>query len=75
MIIPKIWHVTNFYFSFILGYFLSFYAQKIRIKRNEIIHLEISSFYKCVPKIMITQYMVPDIWCATDVQADRKSDI
>ena len=31
--IPEIWHVTNFYFSFILGYFLPFYAQEIKIKK------------------------------------------
>ena len=28
--------------------------------------LEISSFYTCVPTIMIRWCMVPEIWCATD---------
>ena len=30
-------------------------------------HLEISSFYTSVPKIMIICYTVPEIWCVTDV--------
>ena len=30
-------------------------------------HLEISSFYNSVPKIMIICYTVPEIWCVTDV--------
>ena len=29
--------------------------------------LEISSFYRCVPKIMITGFIVPEIWHVTDV--------
>ena len=37
-------------------------------------HLPISSFYKCVPKVMIRCYAVPGIWCATDGQTDGKSD-
>ena len=30
-------------------------------------HLEISSFYTIVPKIMMTGYTVPEIWRTTDV--------
>ena len=41
--------------------------------------LEISSFYICVPKIMIRWCTVPEIWCAMDGQmdgwTDGKSDI
>ena len=41
--------------------------------------LEISSFYTCVPKIMIWWCAVPEIWCMTDIRTDgwtdRKSDI
>ena len=41
--------------------------------------MEISSFYMCVPKIMIRLCMVPEIWCVADGrrdgQTDRKSDI
>ena len=32
------------------------------------------SFYKCVPKIMIRWCMVPEIWCATGGQTDRRTD-
>ena len=32
-------------------------------------HHEISSFYTIVPKIMITGYTVPEIWCVMDVTA------
>ena len=32
-------------------------------------HLEISSFYTTVPKIMIICYTVPEIWCVMDVIA------
>ena len=30
-------------------------------------HLEISSFYRSIPKIMITGSTVPEIWCVPDV--------
>ena len=30
-------------------------------------HLEMSSFYKCVPKIMIIWCMLPEIWSETDM--------
>ena len=33
--------------------------------------LEISSFYTCVPNIMIRWSLVPEIWCTTDRQKDR----
>ena len=37
-------------------------------------HLEISSsFYNCLPKIMI-RCKVPEIWCVTDGQMDRRMD-
>ena len=32
-------------------------------------HMEISSFYTGVPKIMMMAYTVPDIWQVTDVIA------
>ena len=61
--------------------FLSFWAifcpftllttQKIKTKKKKWKkHLEISSFYLCVPKIMIRWYIVPEIWCAMDGQTD-----
>ena len=40
---------------------------KIKILRNCKKHLEISSFYNSVPKIMIICYTVPETWCVTDV--------
>ena len=39
---------------------------KIRILKKWKKHLEISSFYTCVPKITIT-WMLPKIWSATDI--------
>ena len=33
--------------------------------------LEISSFYTCLPKTMITWCTVPDIWCPTEWWMDR----
>ena len=38
---------------------------------NEKKTLEISSFYICVPKIMIRRCTVPEIWCVIDGQTDR----
>ena len=40
--------------------------KKIRILKKCKKLLEISSFYICVPKIMITWRMVPEIWSETD---------
>ena len=34
-------------------------------------YLEISSFYICVPQIIITSCTVPEIWCTTDRRMDR----
>ena len=42
-------------------------TRKIKILKNWKKHLEISSFYTSVPKIMIICYTVPEIWCMTDV--------
>ena len=57
-------------FFVILDCFLPFYpltTQKIKILKKWKKHLEISSFYICVPKIMIRWCTVPEIWCVTDV--------
>ena len=40
-------------------------AQKIKILKKWKFFLEISSFYICVPIIMIRWCMVPEIWCVT----------
>ena len=42
-------------------------TQKIKILKKWKKHLEISSFYTSVPKIMIICYTVPEIWHVTDV--------
>ena len=57
------------YFSFwaIFCPFTPLTAQKIKILKKWKKHLEISSFYTSVPKIMIICYTVPEIWCVTDV--------
>ena len=57
------------YFSFwaIFYPFTSLTAQKIKILKKWKKHLEISSFYTSVPKIMIICYTVPEIWWVTDV--------
>ena len=68
--VPEIWSMTDVIFSpFTSPNSLKnedFKTMKIskKWKKN---HLEISSFYASVPKIMITCYTVPKIWCVTDV--------
>ena len=62
-------HRYNCYFSFwtILYPFTLLTAQKKKILQKWRKHLEMSSFYTSVPKIMIMYYTVPEIWCVTDV--------
>ena len=63
------------YFSFgaIFCPFTPLTAQKMKIsKKMKKTPLEISSFYTCVPKIMIRWPMVPELWCATDGRTDRQ---
>ena len=56
----------NCYFSF-WAIFCPFTPQRIKILKNWKQILEISSFYKSVPKIMILCYTVPEIWHVTNV--------
>ena len=72
--VPEIWSVTNRIFFFILDHILSFYLpnnpenqnfEKMKKKKKK--HLEISSFYIRMPKIMIICYTFPAIWHITDV--------
>ena len=44
-------------------------SKKGKIKKNEKKHMEISSLYTSVPKIMIICYTVPEMWHMTDVIA------
>ena len=55
--------------------FIPLTAQKIKILKKWNIYLEISSFFICVPKIMIRWCTFPEIWCVMDGQTDGKSDI
>ena len=60
----------NCYFSFWANFcpFAFLTSQKIKIKQKwKKKHLEISSFYNSVPKIMIICYTIPEIWCVTNV--------
>ena len=57
-------------FFVILGHFLPFYpltTWTIKILKNWNNHLEMSSFYTCVPKITIIWCMLPEIWSVTDI--------
>ena len=67
----------NCYFSFwaVFCPFTPLTAQKFKILKKWKKTLEISSFYKSVPKIMTRWCTVPEICCAMDVRTDRKSDI
>ena len=76
--VPEIWCVTDVIIIF------SFWAifcpftptppltvRKIKLLKKWKKLPEISSFYKCVPKTMITWYTVPEIWCATEGRTDE----
>ena len=78
---PEIWRDRcNCYFSF-WAFFCPFTPNRLtnKISKNWKKSLEISSYYTCVPKIMIRWCTVPEIWCATDRRTegrmDGKSDI
>ena len=63
----RVWQTE---FFVILDNFLPIYllkTKKIRISKKWKKHLEISSFYKSVPTIMIICYTVPEIWHVTDL--------
>ena len=68
-------HICN-YFSFwaIFCPFTPLTAQKSKFQKNEKKILEISSFYTCVPKVMIRWCTISQIWCATDGQRDGRAD-
>ena len=54
------------FFIFHFGLFFTLTGWKIKVLKKWKKRLEISSFYTCVPKTMITWCMVPEIWCKTD---------
>ena len=64
MFIPK-----TTYFFIILGHFFPLTSstdQKIKILKKWK-HLEMSSFYTCIPKVTIIWCMLPETWSATDI--------
>ena len=63
--VAEIWHVTN---VIVIFHFELFFALLKKWKK----HLQISSFYICVPKFMIRWCTVPEIWCPTDGQKDGR---
>ena len=66
----------NSYFLFcaIFCPFTPLTTQKIKIFLKWKKPLEISSFYRYVPKIMITWCTVPEIWCMTDGRTDGQTN-
>ena len=71
--VPEIWSMTDRMFV-ILGHILHFYYTsnlKIKVfkklKKLKKKHLEILSFYICVPLMTIIWCMVPEIWSVTDI--------
>ena len=78
-LVPEIWCVKDVIVIIHFGLFFALLpppliAWKIKISKKWKKSLEISSFYKCVPKIMIRWCMVPKIWCTTDGRTDRRTD-
>ena len=48
--------------------FFTFWANNENLKKMKK-RVQISSFYKSIPKIMITGYIVPEIWWVTNIIA------
>ena len=42
--------------------------------KNKKKHMEISSFYTCITKIMIRWCTISEIWCAMNRQTDRQTE-
>ena len=66
----------NFHFLFwaIFGLFTSLTTLIIKIFKKWKKHYEISSLYNCAPKILITWYTVPNIWCMTDRMTEGQTN-
>ena len=63
--------IVLFHFGLFFALFTPLTTQKIKILKKWKKLLEISSFYICVPKIMIRWCTVPGIWCATDGRTEK----
>ena len=74
--VPEIWSMTDRIFCH-FGWFFAFLPSKNSENQNfEKIKkcLEILSFGARVPKIMVTWWMVPEIWCTTDRKKYKQTD-
>ena len=71
--VPEIWCVTDVIIIFHFGRFLPspLTAQKIKISKKWKKRLKISSFYTCVPLIIVISCTVLEIWHTTDGRTDR----
>ena len=74
----EIWHMTDVIFIFDFGLFFALLppmaTQKSKFKRKLKKRPQISFFYTCVTKIMITWCTVLKIWSAMDRWTDRQTD-
>ena len=67
---PEIYSMTDRMFCHFELFFAHLSIQQLKKSKfwkNEKKTWNISSFYNSAPKIMITCYAVPEIWCMTDV--------
>ena len=55
------------HFGLLFALFTPVKPKKSKFLKKRKRWLEISPFYKCVPKLMIRSCTVPKIWCMTDV--------
>ena len=62
--------IRIFHFGIMFCPFTPLTTPKIKIFKKWNSSLQISSFYTCIPKIMVTWCMVPEIWCATNAKTD-----
>ena len=69
--VPEIWYVIVVIIIFHFGLFFPllphWQPEKSKWKKKEKKHLEISSFYTSIPKIIIICYTVSEIRCVMDV--------
>ena len=75
--VPEIWHVIHvivFHFGLPFALFPPNSPKNQNFKKMGKKKPGVSSFYICVPKIMIRWCTVSEIWCAKDGRTDEKSD-
>ena len=75
--VSEIWRVADVICIFHFGLYFAIlppYQHKNQIEKKKKNCLEISSFYTCVPKIMITWCTIPETWCKTDRWMDGRTE-